>query len=108
MDRLRAHRQSRHPVAPLAGLYPRRAADHGPQQRVRHRERSERGRTPRLGDAVYRLELLRDVRRDLPMVRNRIAVVAAALVWLAAAAAADAQDQPASPQRPNVVLIITD
>jgi arylsulfatase A-like enzyme len=42
------------------------------------------------------------------MVRHRIAVVAAAVMCLAVAAAADAQGQPASPQRPNVVLIITD
>ena len=42
------------------------------------------------------------------MVRTRIAVVAIAVACLAAATAADAQGQPASPQRPNVVLIITD
>ena len=41
------------------------------------------------------------------MARSRIAVVAAAVVCLAAAGA-EAQGQPASPQRPNVVLIITD
>ncbi len=42
------------------------------------------------------------------MLRTRIAVVAIAVASLAAATAADAQGQPASPQRPNVVLIITD
>src|SRR5688572_19192108 len=108
MDRLRAQRQSKHLVAALAGLYPRGTADHGLQQRVRDRERPERGRTPRVGDAVYRLELLRNVSLELPMVRTRIAVVAIAVACLAAATAADAQGQPASPQRPNVVLIITD
>jgi arylsulfatase A-like enzyme len=42
------------------------------------------------------------------MLRTRIPVVAIAVACLAVATAADAQGQPASPQRPNVVLIITD